>query len=532
VKRGLLVLLSAAALGLAGTYLCRVDLAPGQAALDLAARGIPVLHEFDGYCLVRVDEGQLSVLTGNAVAVHVLDRDPETRSYHYVNTPAGFDRDRLEASGTVLTADQDGVLLRTDAAAILELNRLPVQLCGISMEPVSFAEPAPPAPLPVSESLVQALVARVSQDSVLAHINRLVAFYTRYSTTDSCRRAVEWIRGRFDGYNCDSTALETFRSTYAPNVIGCRFGTVNRRPIWVVCGHTDNTSDYAPNRCPGSDDNASGTALVLEACRVFAGVDFEQTVYFIGFTGEEQGLYGSDSFTRRASRRGDSIKAALNFDMISYGRQNIDTFEIIGKNSSPNCHWLVDSFIANARAYTTLKPHKSMISSGGAYSDHYYFWQRGWPAFCGIEQDFTPMYHTIGDTVGPLYYTNCGTNNVPMATEAVRAAVATIAKFAGAHVPTGVAERPAAAVRPELLAATPAVGRPPVRLLLSARPAPGTRLRVYDAAGSLVHDAAAAAPTVAWDGRGRDGRRVPAGAYLLRLSAPGFSAGARAVLVD
>jgi hypothetical protein len=463
----------------------------------------------------------------------VLDRDPEALVYHYVLTPAGFDRNRLEPCGTVLTADRTGVLLRTDPGALSELNRLPVRLCGIAMEPLSFAEPSPPVPLPVSESLVQALVDRVSQDSVLAHIRRLVGFYTRYSTTESCRRAVEWVQTRFQAWNCDSTVLEAFRSGYAPNVIGCKFGTVNRRPIWVICGHADNTSDYAPNRCPGSDDNASGTAAVIEACRAFADIGFDQTVYFIGFTGEEQGLYGSDSFTRRASRRGDSIKAALNFDMISYGRQNIDTFEVIGKVSNPACAWLVDSFIANARAYTTLKTHRSLQTNPSANSDHYSFLRRGWPALMGIEYDFTPMYHTIGDTVGPLYYTNCGTNNAPLATAAIKAAVATIAKFAGAHVLTGVRERAPVPPQPELLGLTPGVGGPPFRLSLSALPAAGAA-RVYDVRGRLVRELRFSrdANGLAWDGRDAAGREVAAGTYLFRVAAPGVAASARAVLVD
>jgi hypothetical protein len=516
--------------GLAGTYLCRVDLGPGQSVADVAALDVPVLHEFEGYCLVRVAEERLPALTGNAFAVQVLDHDPEARLYHYVSPQPGLDRALVQACGTILTSDQHGLLLRTDPDAMLELNRLPVELCGISMEPMSFGEPAPPVPQPVSESLVQSLVARVNQDSLLSHIDRLVGFYTRYSTTESCRRAVEWVQTRFQGWNCDSTALETFRSGYAPNVIGCKFGTVNRRPIWVICGHADNTSDYAPSRCPGSDDNASGTAAVIEACRVLAEIEFDQTVYFIGFSGEEQGLYGSDSFTRRASRRGDSIKAALNFDMISYGRQNIDTFEVIGKTSNPNCYWLVDSFIANARRYTALKTHRSMVSGGAAYSDHYYFWQRGWPAFCGIEQDFTPMYHTIGDTVGPLYYANCGTNNVPMATEAVKAAVATLAKFAGAHVPTGAAEprrRPLPAAGQAVLTV---LGRPPITVVLPAPPAPGTRLDIFDAAGARIRTLAASGPRLTWDGRAEGGRRVPAGSYLLRLSGPAAASTGRVLL--
>lgn len=523
MKKVVLILLLMTALGSAGTFLCRIDFGPDQSSLQVAALGIPVLQEFDGYCLARPSDQDIRRLTRCGFALTILDSNPEVKEYYYVTVRPGFDRARLDVCGDLFYSDDNGVLLRTTEEALLELNRLPVSLCRIPMEPLAFSTEDNPVPAParlVSDSLVQALVDRVSADSILAHINRLVAFYTRYSTTESCRRAVEWVQSRFQAYGCDSTALEIFRSNYAPNVIGCKFGRTNPRPIWVICGHVDNTSDYAPNRCPGSDDNASGSAAVIEACRVFAGIEFDQTVYFIGFTGEEQGLFGSDSWTRRAARRGDSIKAALNFDMISYGRENIDSFDVIGRSTNPNCAWLVDSFIANARRYTDLKPRRRLVTSGSANSDHYYFWVRGWPAFCGIEWDFTPEYHTIGDTVGPLYYRYCGTNNVPFATAATKAAVATIARFAGAHIPTAVAEPTTG--KPYLTNAAPLLGRGPFRFQLAA----GQRLELYNALGSPVwRTVVRKAGTVVWDGRDSYGRNLPRGTYFFCVRGPSVEHG-------
>ncbi len=514
----LVIVTTLASLGSSASFLCRVDLGPGQSPSQLAAMGIPVLHEFETYCLTKPSRDGLLHLTRSGFALTILDSDPDEQLYYYVTTPPGFARPLLDACGDVLYTDGNGALLRTTEECILELTRLPVSIHRIAMEPLTFApenNTIPSPPRPVSDSLVQALVDRVSEDSILAHINRLVAFYTRYSTTESCRRAVEWVQSKFQTYGCDSTGLETFRSNYAPNVIGCKFGRTNPRPIWVICGHVDNTSDYAPNRCPGSDDNASGSAAVIEACRVFADIDFDQTVYFIGFTGEEQGLFGSDSWTRRAARRGDSIKAALNFDMISYGRQDIDSFDVIGRSTNPNCAWLVDSFIANARRYTDLKPRRRLVTSGSANSDHYYFWVRGWPAFCGIEWDFTPAYHTIGDTVGPLYYRYCGTNNVPLATAATKAAVATIAKFAGAHVRTAVAEPAAGGI--SLVNPFSALRTPPFKFHLAS----GQRLEIYDSRGSPVWSAQGRKDgAVVWNACDRSGEVLPNGTYFFRLFNP------------
>ncbi|MEO0086359.1 MAG: M28 family peptidase, partial [candidate division WOR-3 bacterium] len=436
------------------------------------------------------------------------------------------DRSRLSGLGTILTSDPEGLVLATDESRLLDLNRLPVQLYSVPDVPLTTGESPVPATFPVSESLIQALVDRVSADSVKASIQRLQDFYTRYSTTESLNAAILWAKGRMEAYGCDSVALETWRSGYAPNVIGVKLGRTNPRPIWVICGHVDNTSDYAPQHCPGSDDNASGTTAVLEACRAFQGIEFEQSVYFIGFTGEEQGLWGSDSFCRRAARRGDSIKAALNFDMISYGRENRDSLDVIGKTANPACAWLVDSFIANAGVYTTLKIRRRLLTNPSPNSDHASFLSRGWPAFCGIERDFTPAYHTLGDTIGPLYYTYCGTNNWPLATEATKAAVATIARFAGAYLPTGTAE-PRSLPPPRIVKVSPTIGRPPLRLTLSAPAPAGTRLEVYTPAGRLVGTVPVTGSLVEWSGAS-----AAVGIYLFRLSGPGFTDSGRAVLAD
>ncbi len=507
-------------------WLARVN---GTTPGTLAEHGAEVLLELDGWCLVRASEAVLERIGDD---VELLDRAPESRLYCYVTPAPGFNRARLAQHGRILTTDADGVLLATTEEDILELNRLPVALCRVPAEPLVISDQdqtRPPLPS-VDDSLVQNLVDRVSEDSVQAFIERLVAFYTRYSTTDSCRRAMEWVRDRLDGYNCDSTALEPFRSNYAPNAIGVKRGQVNPQRIYVICGHVDNTSDYAPNRCPGSDDNGSGTAAVLEACRVFADVEFDNTVWFIGFAGEEQGLYGSDSFAARCYRRRDSIQAVLNFDMISYGRQGIDTFEVIGKRSNPNCEWLVDFYVAQADTFSSLKAKKQMVNSA-PYSDHHSFWQRGYVAFCGIENDFTPMYHTIGDTIGPLYYVYCGTNNVPMATDAIRAAVATIAKLAGAHIQSGVTETCRRRPPARLIGISPSLGRAPLVAQFTPPGSTSAMLEVRDAAGNLRRMLPVSG-SAAWDGLDTQGRKCAAGVYLFRLVDGRTGSSAKAVLTE
>jgi len=434
----------------------------------------------------------------------------------------------------VLMEHGPGVVMRTTDEGVSAMNRLPVELARIRMRPMvlSGADATEPVLPALTDSTVWQLVNRVSQDSFEGFLDRLVGFYTRYATHDSAYATADWLVQRFEEFGCDTVYLQPFRGGYAPNAIGVKYGTVNPQRIYGICGHFDNTSDQQPHRCPGSDDNGSGTSAVLEACRVFQDVEFENTVWFLGFGGEEQGLYGSEAFARAARSRGDSVLAMLNFDMISYGRENIDTFEIIGKWSNPACEWLVDFYIAQADTFSTLKAKKTMTNYA-PYSDHHSFWEEGYVAFCGIENDFTPMYHTIGDTVGPLYYRNCGTNNLPLATDATRAAVATLAKLAGASIVTGVEETSGMTRPVRVLGVEPSLGSAPLTLRLSRPLASSGTVEVYDATGRVVRTLGPAqGPDVSWDGLDESGVSVSTGIYLFRVTDAGRTHTAKAVLTD
>lgn len=518
-------------------YLVKVRLADQEAIFVLADRGARVVAELDGCCLALMNDDELSKLEPGFRA-EVLDANPGENLYFLVTSRAGTANLALEHLGRVVYRSDKVVLLGTTEENVLDLNRLPVELCHVSMEPmvISRDDAGTRNELrSMSDTLVARIVSTVSQDSVLGTIRRLQSFYTRYSSTDSCRAAVNYMLNRMQSYGCDSVYGHNYRSAYAPNAVGIKWGQVNRRRSYIICGHIDNTSEQAPQHCPGSDDNASGTTAAIEACRVFANYDFDYTVKFIGFTGEEQGLYGSDSFSNQAYRRHDTILGVLNFDMISYGRQNHDSIVITGRSTSPNCAALVNAYCANADTYTTLRYQKSMISSGGYGSDHYYFWQRGYVALWGMEKDETPEYHTTGDTVGTYHFTDCGTNNIPLCTEGIKTAVATLAKLAGAHQVTAVEEKLVRSRRPRLEpnCPNPFGDRTTIRYNIGTDRT--ARIRIYDTRGALVNEltgvGAGSERVVSWNGRNQHGRRVVPGIYFYRLEGNYTSDFCKAVLV-
>jgi len=185
------------------------------------------------------------------------------------------------------------------------------------------------------------------------------------------------------------------------NVVATRAGTLYPDEEVVICAHFDNTSQVAYDVAPGADDNGSGTAAVIEAARLFAGESFERTVKFCLWTGEEQGMQGSEAYAANAYVMGDNIVGVYNFDMIAYDSDGDDVMELhCGTvNSSID---LGNLFMTVIDDYNIgLDPRQVTFGSTNR-SDHASFWDYNYPAILGIEDfsdDFNPYYHTTNDII-------------------------------------------------------------------------------------------------------------------------------------
>src|SRR4030095_7916280 len=89
--------------------------------------------------------------------------------------------------------------------------------------------------------------------------------------------------------------------------------------VYVVSGHYDSMCASAIDaKCdaPGANDDASGTAAVLEMARVMAKYTFDATIVFMAVAGEEQGLLGSTHFAEQATQNAMNIEAMFTNDII------------------------------------------------------------------------------------------------------------------------------------------------------------------------------------------------------------------------
>lgn len=143
----------------------------------------------------------------------------------------------------------------------------------------------------------------------------------------------------------------------------------------------------------GADDNASGTAAVLELARLLAARPPSRSVIFANFTGEEEGLLGSEYFVEHSPVPIDSIDAMLNFDMV--GRLRADKLIVYGVTSATELPSIVDSANTGRRF--------ALAAQGDGYgpSDHSSFYGKGIPVlhfFTDLHED----YHRVSDVASKI----------------------------------------------------------------------------------------------------------------------------------
>jgi hypothetical protein len=193
--------------------------------------------------------------------------------------------------------------------------------------------------------------------------------------------------------------------------------------IVVVGGHYDSVVGT-----PGADDNATGTAAVIELARLLRDVPLERTVRFVAFTNEEPPFFlteqmGSRVYARAAAARGDRIVAMLSLETIGYytdapGTQRYpppiglaypDRGDFIGVVGNVASRALVRRCIAAFRRHGRVPSEGLAAPSwvpGVFWSDHSSFWHHGYPAVMITDTApfRNPYYHSSADTPDRLDY--------------------------------------------------------------------------------------------------------------------------------
>lgn len=190
------------------------------------------------------------------------------------------------------------------------------------------------------DNQIRDMLNEVSADTLEKNIRRLAEFGTRHtlSETDSdtfgIGAARRWIKSEMDRYSNAAGGrmhVEFHRFIQEPggritdpveivNVVATLPGTdPDDDRVFVVSGHYDSrASDVmdAESLAPGANDDASGTAAVLELARVMSRHEFPATLVFMTVAGEEQGLLGARQWAEDAAAEGMNIAGMITNDII------------------------------------------------------------------------------------------------------------------------------------------------------------------------------------------------------------------------
>ncbi|MFK2819968.1 M28 family metallopeptidase [Flavobacteriaceae sp. LMIT009] len=192
-----------------------------------------------------------------------------------------------------------------------------------------------------TDSKLYDIIDAVSEERLRSDVKTLADFGTRntFSDTVSNTRGIgaarRWIKSEFDKVSKDcGNCLDVFyqkdfvtkegnrrvpHDAWIVNVVAIQKGSKYPNRYIIMSGDIDsrasNTMDFTTD-APGANDNASGMAGTIEAARVLSKYQFENSIIYVGLSGEEQGLFGGAGLANYAKEKGWEIIGILNNDMI------------------------------------------------------------------------------------------------------------------------------------------------------------------------------------------------------------------------
>src|SRR5579884_133984 len=290
---------------------------------------------------------------------------------------------------------------------------------------------------------IKKIVDGISEERIAANIRKLESFGTRHTLSDpndpnrGIGAARRWIESELRSYSprlqvrVDTHRVKKqgriTRDVELSNVVAELPGTLDKQRCVIVAAHYDTVALRAwrssdevvipglqvreadPNApAPGADDDGSGTAAVMEMARVMSRFEFDKTVDFILFAGEEQGLIGSRLYAEEARKTRRQIEAVLNNDIIGSiqsGDGHIDNTAVRVFSAGPEdsgsrqlARYIKDvgeRYVPSMQVDVIFRADR--FGRGG---DHMPFEQEGYSAvrFSSAEENYSHQ-HTATDTI-------------------------------------------------------------------------------------------------------------------------------------
>jgi Zn-dependent M28 family amino/carboxypeptidase len=275
------------------------------------------------------------------------------------------------------------------------------------------------------------ITGRIDATRLKATVDKLASFGTRHTLSDttSATRGIgaarKWIFDEMSRWAAESGGRMTVeyqssmqqskRTNDAPaemiNVVATIRGTTDPNRVYIATGHYDsmnsNMMDPAGD-APGADDDASGTAVIMELARVLSKTPADATIILAAVMGEEQGLLGAKGLADWAAEKKLDVEGDITNDIVggisgTNGATDNTTIRIFSANEKPNSesssrHWA--RFVRDGVREWLPAVHPRLVYRLDRFArsgDHKPFFDKGFPAirFTEPNEDYHHEHQSV-----------------------------------------------------------------------------------------------------------------------------------------
>jgi hypothetical protein len=252
--------------------------------------------------------------------------------------------------------------------------------------------------MPSDKTTIIEMINQINETLLSQYHYGLMKFGPRYTGSINCNLAADYIYEAFQQMGLDVEFHEwRYNGFHSKDVVATLHGTdLNSTAEYILCGHFDTVAG-----APGADDDGSGTAAVLAIASILRQYQFNHTIRFITFSGEEVGTYGSFTYARDASYRGDNIVAVLNMDMIGYA-STTEGGRVLRFFPPPRSRWIADYATLISEKYNEIIDMRIDTFPSYRGADDQAFVDYGFDGVWIAHQDGYPWGHSPNDTADHL----------------------------------------------------------------------------------------------------------------------------------
>ncbi|MBP6577515.1 MAG: M28 family peptidase [Chryseobacterium sp.] len=259
---------------------------------------------------------------------------------------------------------------------------------------------------------------QVSQSNINTYLQEFEALGVKRTGTTQNTNAFNWLKNKYTALGYTTANFQehswTANNLSSKNLIVTKTGTLYPNKFVIVCGHFDSING------PGTNDNGSGTSIILEIARILKDVPTEYSIKFIHFSGEEQGLLGSSRYVSQVvngtSPKMD-IKVVVNLDQVGglKNRANSKLYHDKDQSSPSSNNAAAAIAVQELANCTTLYSTLAVDFDPAENTDYVPFQQNGEiiTGYFEYEGGYNNSYvHTANDllvNMDPVYVKNVGT---------------------------------------------------------------------------------------------------------------------------